>query len=63
VSVWEENGESGMVETNKEGTVMKELELENDEAVMKGERDEKKSIFAPCDSCCVADQSSGIARI
>jgi hypothetical protein len=42
---------------------MEELELENDEAVIKGERDEKKSIVAPRDSCCVADRSRGVARI
>jgi hypothetical protein len=46
------NGEGGTVETNEEGAVMEELELGNEEAVTKGERD-AKSIVAPRDSCCV----------
>jgi hypothetical protein len=45
------NGEGGTVETNEDGAVMDELELENEEAITKGERD-AKSIVAPLDSCC-----------
>ncbi len=46
-----ENGEGGTVETKEDGAVMEELEPEN-EAVTKGERDEKSIVDSP-DSCCV----------
>jgi hypothetical protein len=45
------NGEGGTVETNEDGAVMEEPELENEGAVTKGERD-AKSIVASRDSCC-----------
>ena len=46
------NGEGGTVETNEDGAVMEEPELENEGAVTKGERD-AKSIVASRASCCV----------
>lgn len=47
------NGEGGTVETKEDGAVIEELELGNEEAAAKGERDEK-SIVAVRDSGCVA---------
>lgn len=47
------NGEGGTEETKEDGAVIEELELDNEEAATKGERDEK-SIVAVRDSGCTA---------
>jgi hypothetical protein len=46
-------GEGGAIETNEDGAVIEEPDLENEKATTKGERD-AKSIIAPRDSCCAA---------
>ncbi len=62
-SVCAAKGEGGTGETKEDGAVMEDVELENDEDVTKGERDEKSIVAAVgaardsgcgcgCGGCC-----------